>query len=53
VVDGWRAENTALLTLLKKVQSAATRLPAPSAEFVVLLGDIRDAIDATRGGTDV
>ncbi len=49
-IEGWRAENSALVSLLRKVLSASTRLPKLTAEFVVLLGDLRDAADAKGGG---
>jgi SOS-response transcriptional repressor LexA len=45
-IEGWRAENEALRALLGKVQAAAPRLPRLTAEFVVLLGDVRDALGA-------
>ncbi len=50
-MESWRAENAALLHLLGKVARAATRLPKLTSEFVVLLGDIRDVVDA--GGKTV
>lgn len=48
-VDAWRAENAALCTLLRRVQVAAKRLPSLTAELVVVLGDIRDALGAGGG----
>lgn len=40
----WRAENEALRILLRRVQTASARLPAMTAEMVVVLGDVRDAL---------
>ncbi len=50
VVNGWRSENAALLHLLDKVAKAAVRLPKLTPEFIVLLGDVRDAVDASKAG---
>lgn len=46
IVTSWREETAALRTLLEKVQAASARLPHLTAEFVVLLGDVRDALKA-------
>lgn len=40
----WKAENEALRTLLRRIQGAAHRLPVMTAEMVVVLGDVRDAL---------
>lgn len=48
-LDEWKSENEALTTLLRKVLSTSARLPRLTPEFVVLLGDIRDATQGTKG----
>lgn len=39
-----RSENDAFRTLLRRVQVASSRLPKLTAEMVVVLGDVRDAL---------
>lgn len=48
-IEEWRGENRALTMLLRKVLAASARLPRVTPEFVVLLGDIRDATQRTKG----
>lgn len=45
-MESWRAENVALREILRRVETAARRLPTLSAELVVVLGDVRDVLRA-------
>lgn len=47
LAESWAEENKALRTLLSRVEAASRRMPALTAEMVVLLGDVRTAL---RGG---
>lgn len=48
-IQEWRGENRALTILLRKVLAVSAGLPRVTPEFVVLLGDIRDATQRTKG----